>query len=44
MQKSDPMLPVILGGAVLLATAMVAVMLGHYQKNDSDSEDEGDQS
>ena len=44
VQRSDPMLPVILGGAVLLATAMVAVMLGHYQKNDSDSEDEGDQS
>ena len=39
-RHSDPMLLVILGGTVLLATVIVAVMLGHYQKNDSDSDQE----
>ena len=37
---ANPMLPIILGGTILLGTVIVAVILGHYQKNDSDSEEE----
>ena len=37
--KQDPMLTVILGGSLVLATVIVALMLGHYQKNESDTEE-----
>lgn len=40
-RRSDPMMLIILGGTILPATVIVAVMLGHYQKNDSDSDEEG---
>ena len=43
VRNHDPMLLIILGGAVLLCTAIVAMMLGHYQKYDSDSEEEGEE-
>ena len=37
---ANPKLTVILGGAILLGTVIVGVVLGHYQKNDNDPGEE----
>lgn len=37
--QQDPRLIAILGGSLMLATVIVALMLGHYQKNESDTEE-----
>ena len=38
--SGNPKLTIILGGTILLGTVIVGVALGHYQKNDSDSDEE----
>lgn len=37
--QQNPTLIAILGGSLMLATVIVALMLGHYQKNESDTEE-----